>query len=312
MNRLYTINERNTRLEALLDWIINNIKDFQTPIEFEVSSDSPEKITPGIKRKAFIELGLAIRLAQRKPQLKKHPKLRKLVKLWIENIENSSFFFDIKRRIQLFPHRVVSYSVLASLGIQNKKVFNELQSLLDRGYLDSVERSAWDKLDMKYYIEAAGLKHRFSNNENLLLESSLNNLPPIAYVQNYDLYGITHLLFHFSNFGVVNMKTFLGNSYDKIQNYIDLAISLSMVRQDWDLNAELLINQYCLNKTFSSFDKMAAKELMMVQQPTGFIPGREWIRNKHQENRCPKSYTFEDVYHPTIVCLILLICEFDD
>lgn len=295
-------------LDGILHWLNANIEKFQIPIEAAPSTCGPEEITADIKRKAFSELGLAIRLAQRSPFLQQHPEMKKLQKSWVDIIDSQDFFFDTRRRLQLYPHRVVAYSVLRSLGIENDAAKSDLQAVLDRGFMENAERNAWEKLDMKYYIKACGLNHKFPSDEYLLKYSSLTNLPNLAYVQNLDLYGLTHLLFHFADFGDIDMKQFLQQDYQHIQDYTDLSLSMSVVKQDWDLTAELLINQYCLQKTFSEFDRHAAATLLKAQQTSGFIPGREWVIAQKTETE-PASHIFEDVYHPTIVSLILLDCE---
>lgn len=313
MNRLFDNTDKINMLDGISGWLISNISSFQTPIEDTIKDITPENVKADISRKAFIELGLALRLAQRSPFLKEHPQIKELKEAWISILDSQNFFFDTRRRIQLYPHRAVAYSVLKSFGINKEDVFEDLQNVLERNYVDCIERSAWDKLDMKYYIEACGLKHNFPSNNELLLNSSLLNLPNLSYVQNIDLYGLTHLLFHFSDFGVINMKQFLGSNYQSIQDYVNVTMSMSLIKQDWDLTAELLINQYCLNKQFSAMDKEAAKTLYKTQQSSGFIPGRDWVNERKKmipdQDNTP---IFNDVYHPTIVSLILLDCDFID
>lgn len=311
MNKLFNNSDRDNMLEGVLDWLDSNIDKFQTPVEDSIVDIAPENIKADLSRKALIELGLALRLAQRSPILRKHPKIEKLKEAWISIVYSQNFFFDSRRRIQLFPHRVVACSVLKSFGSNEPEVSNDLQTVLDRGYMDRIERSAWDKLDMKYYIEACDLKHSFSNNNDLLLHSSLINLPKLSYIQNLDLYGLTHLLFHFSDFGTIDMKQFLGVYYKDIQKYVDLSTSLSIIKQDWDLTAELLINQFCLRKHFTEIDRDIASTLFKSQQSSGFIPGRDWVKQR-QDGKSLQENTpiFDDVYHPTIVTLILLDCEF--
>jgi hypothetical protein len=311
MNKLLNSNDRFNMLEGILDWLSANLDSFQTPVEDDIVGVVAENIKADISRKAFIELGLALRLAQRSSFLRTHPKVEKLREAWISIVESQNFFFDCRRRIQLYPHRVVAFSVLKSFGIYEKDVFDDLQVVLNRGYLDRIERSSWDKLDMKYYIEACDLKHGFPDNSKLLSDSSLLNLPQLSYVQNVDLYALTHLLFHFSDFGSVDMKRFLGNEYQNIQDYVNLTMSMSIIKQDWDLTAELLINQFCLQKQFTDVDRDTASILCKSQQSSGFIPGRDWVKQRN-ESKSNQHHTpaFNDVYHPTIVCLILLDCEF--
>jgi hypothetical protein len=299
-------------LDGILFWLSRNINKFETPLETKVKSKTPESISPDLSRKAFCELGLVLRLAQRSPILRESSEIKKIKFQWLAILEKQDFFFDTRRRIQLFPHRVIAFAVMKSFGIVNNKVFENLQTVMQRGYMDSVERSAWEKLDMKYYIEAAGLVNCFPSYTQLYQQSSLRQLPLLSYAQNMDLYGLTHLIFHFSDFGQINIKSFMGDDFQGIQNYVDLSLAFCLIKQDWDLVAELLINQHCLGKKFTNIDVEAANIFRGIQQTSGFIPGRDWVNNQHKNNYSNKEeHDFADVYHPTLLGFFLLVCEFN-
>jgi hypothetical protein len=310
MNKLLSTRNQTDMLEGILYWLSANISEFDPASDNNLSNATPEAIKPDLTRKAIVELGLALRLAQRSPLLKKNPEIEKLKKLWVAILDSQNIFFDIGRRLQLYPHSVVAYAVLKSFGINRDDLWEDLQIVLDRGYVDRVERSAWDKLDMKYYIEAAGLNHNFSSDEELYKECSLRRLPKLPFAQTHDLYGLTHLLFHFSDFGLIDLRNLMKDDYQIVQHYVDLSQSVCLIKQDWDLTAELLINQYCLNKRFTDVDRNAAHTLFKAQQPGGFIPGRAWVKEKNEKGiTADQPYSFGDVYHPTLVSMILLDCE---
>ena len=310
MNTLLQRQDQVRMLEGALFWLNNHIEEFITPKEDTIASSDPEHIKPDLSRKAFTELGLALRLAQRSPALKHHPDLAQLQQAWLDILHQQNFFYDIRRRVQLFPHRIIAYATMRSFGLDDEHVHKNLQIVMNRHYMDRVERSAWEKLDMKYYIQAAGLQEEFPSYQALLDGCSLNQLPSLSYVQNFDLYGLTHLLFHFSDFGAVDMRLFLGDIYQQVQDYVDLSLTMCLLQQDWDLVTELLINQYCLGKQFSALDKDTAQALQGIQQPAGFIPGRNWVQAQHSNNPPDKTeHCFADVYHPTVLALFLMICE---
>ena len=106
------------------------------------------------------------------------------------------------------------------------------------------------------------------------------------------------------------MKQISGEKYSQIQEYIDATLCLCLVEQDWDLVQELLINQYCMRKTFTPLDIYSANAVKDIQQSEGFIPGREWVKNYHNNtNSSDETHSFKDVYHPTILTLFLLALE---
>jgi len=132
-------------------------------------------------------------------------------------------------------------------------------------------------------------------------------------VQNFDLYGLTHLLVHFADVGAVDMRAFLGGIYQSVQEYVDVSLTMCLLQQDWDLVTELLINQYCLRKQFTALDQDIAQALRDIQQPAGFIPGRNWVQAQHSDSPPDKTeHSFADVYHPTVLALFLMICELRD
>lgn len=307
-NKLLSEQHRRNMMDGIVSWLNTNLDQFAFAPQKSYSVD-PLSVKTDLSKKAFIELGLALRMARRSPALQQHPGIRDLENGWLDILSGSDLFFDINRRLQLFPFSVVALSVLRSLGRQNDEAHRRLQLLLQRGYIDRVERSAWEKVDMKYYIDAAGLAHQFPADELLCAASCLSNLPLLPYTSKHDLYGLTHLLFHLSDFGVRDMKPLLGDKYNYVQNYLDLSVAMCLVEQDWDLTAELLINQYCMRKTFTPADKDAACILYRSQQAEGFIPGRAWVKDKTASGSAQAD--FADVYHPTIVSMILLDCEYN-
>lgn len=307
MKRLLNIQDQQNMLDGILCWLKNNINGFIPQID---TNSRPEHISPDISVKAFSELGLALMFAHRSQTIVDRKEFKELRKLWISILYEKSFFSDIRRKLQFFPHMTLTYAALETMGKEDLKVKKDLQSVMQNQYMDRVERSAWDKLDMKYYTEAAGLKNQFPSYENLYNASMLHHLPSLSYATRHDLYGLTHLLFHFSDFSRRNMKDFAKDTYEEIQKYVDASLSLCVIEQDWDLVEELLINQYCMRKRFDSFDRHAAKSVKYIQSVSGFIPGRKWVQSCWEDETYDKNtFSFNDVYHPTIVGLILLTLE---
>ena len=297
-------------LEGVLHWINVNMPRFCTPNELDCVDEHPEKISADLSRKAFTELGLALRFAQKSKKVRNHALYETIKKKWINNIEENAFFYDTKKRLQLFPHRLLAFATLKSFGIENQEVKYNLETVMNGGYMDRVERSAWEKLDMKYYVEMAGLKNQFPSYDQLYKASTLHNLPRISAAQNIDFYGLTHLIFHLSDFSEKDMKEMFEEKYEDIQEYIDATLCFCLMEQDWDLVLELLINQYCLRKNFAEIDVSAAEAIKGIQQSEGFIPGRDWVKEYHSTSNFKKNaHSFEDVYHPTVLALFLLTLE---
>jgi hypothetical protein len=294
---------RGTLLSGLLSWLVSSAPHFDPPQEDEVS-DAPERIEPGRGRKAYGELGLALLLAQRSPRLAGDPSIEALTEIWLDTLDRRRVFFDMDRRPTLFPLRVVFYATLHGLGHDDLDARAGIQRVLDRGYMDRRERSSWDKLDFKYYLDLAGLRHGFPSSSRLFSESSLAALPALPYATTFDFYALTHLVFGLSGFGEAPD---LPRSAPDIDGYSSAALAICLAAEDWDLVGELLASRICLDLANAGIDRAAALALADAQDPKGFIPGRA-LKSDGSGELSDREF-FLDVYHPTLVCLILLACE---
>jgi len=311
MKHLFGSSEREVLLTGIVSWLRTHIDSFDPPQEDDILNVAPEEIRPDKRRKAFGELGAALRLTMRVPELAQNPEIRWLINEWVNLAKRRQIFFDVRRRVHLFPQCAVAYAVLKALGHPVEEVGQLLQTVLNRGFIDRVEISAWHKLDIKYYLDSAGLQHGFADDVTLLNESTLTRLPNLPYATTYDLYGLTHLLFHFSDFGLKDLRPLLGRHFEQIRRYAGLALSMCLSMQDWDLTAELLMSRICLSVSDNLLDREAAHALCEYQQSTGFLPGRAWMEGTidGEGARDRDEQEFFDVYHPTLLGLFLICCD---
>lgn len=311
MQHLFEHREREILLTGFLSWLRTNFHFFDQPQEDDLLDIAPEEIHPDKRRKAYCELGLALRLTARVAELAENSEVRWLINEWVELANRRQIFFDVKRRVQLFPRCIVAYAVLKSLGYSEKSVYDSLQTVLDRGFIGRAEISAWHKLDLKYYLNLIGLRHEFASDETLLGESTLTRLPALTHATTNDLYALTHIIFYFSDFGAKDIRSFLGQHFGSVREYSGLALSMCVAMQDWDLTAELLLSRICLGVQDDPLDREAARALCQYRQPAGFIPGRAWMHATLVSEELPEhaEQKFFDVYHPTLLTLCLICCD---
>lgn len=306
--------QREKLLGGVLHWLLANIALFDPPQEDEVDADAPEAVMPDRSRKAFGELGAALRLAARVPALAARAEVAELRSRWLGMARKRDIFFDARRRIHLFPHRAVALSVFAELDHVPADAARALQNVLDRGWIDRTERSAWHKLDLKYYFEAAGLWHVFPSDRDLFAQSSLANLPGLPYATRSDLYGVTHLVFHLADFGRVDLRPIGGAARcDALADFVHSAVAMCLHERDYDLVAELLINRWCLKRGGDALDHEATDALCQVQDPTGFLPDLAWLAGLplQSDANLQNEAKFFAVYHPTVVGLFLVATDMD-
>jgi hypothetical protein len=313
-NRMSIFRRRQDRdqfVEGVLSWLISRLAYFDPPQEDLLLEESPELIAMGKTRKAFGELGAALRIAHRVPELRQMKEIVHLREAWLEMARRRNIFFDARRRVHLFPPLAVAMAVLETIDEVPEQARRSLQNVLDRRYLDRTDRSPWRKLDLKYYLNEAKLTHAFSDDETLFAESFLVSLPALTYASAQDLYGITHLIFHFSDFGGRDVHGLFASHFDGIREYIQLALQVCRYEMDFDLTAELLMCMVALGSRGDPLSWEASDALRESQQPSGFIPDRAWLAGLEPQP-APEDAIREEffaVYHPTVVALFLVACD---
>ncbi|RYC37484.1 hypothetical protein CTN06_21565 [Pectobacterium zantedeschiae] len=304
--------QKETFLEGLIYWITKNLESFTPPKENTLLDIHPELIESGINRKAFGELGLALRILERVPSLWQRNEIKSIREAWLDMAVENHIFFDATRRTRLFPLMVVSLSVIQAINSENTSYIQDvkrtLQIVMDRGFMDRIERSAWQKTDLKYYIDSLGLSHSFPSDVDLLRQSSLLLPPSIFYSTRMDLYGITHLIFHLSDFGLKKILPLTSVEMNTVKEYVTLAMQLCLFEQDYDLTAELIISSLYLQETNLTEQRAAIGRLVAAQHHDGFMPDKSWLIQ--QETHSDEVFNeFLAVYHPTLVSLILVASD---
>lgn len=303
--------ERARFLTGVLAWLTANVHRFDPPQEDEIFAVAPEHILPGRSRKAFGELGLALRLAHRVPELCGRRDVRALTEAWLTMARQRNIFFDARRRAHLVPLMVVALAVLADLDKAPDTARQAVQTVLARQFIDRTERSAWTQADLQYYFDAIGLRHAFPAPAVLFQRSTLLDPPALPHAQRIDLYATTHLIFHLSDFGAGTLQGATPAHLAEIRDYVALALATCLAERDFDLAGELLIARICLGERPDALSHFAAARLLRAQQPNGFVPDASWLNGLKEADGTPERATeaFFAVYHPTLVALILLACD---
>lgn len=305
-----SIEERARFLTGALSWLTANVNFFDPPQEDAIFDVAPEHILPGRNRKAFGELGLALRLAHRAPELRARREVRMLTEAWLAMARQRKIFFDARRRVHLVPLMAVALAVLTMLDAAPSAARQALQTVLDRQFLDRTERSAWSQVDIEYYLDAVGLRHAFPEAITLFRRSSLLSPPALLHAQRMDLYATTHLIFHLSDFGARNMCGATQSQLAEIKGYVALALATCLAERDFDLVGEFLLARICLGDDPDALSHFASATLLQAQ-PNGFIPDSSWLTGLKEAESAQERATeeFFAVYHPTLVALIMLACD---
>ena len=297
--------QRGTFTSGVVRWLKLNVERFRPPDETAVGAGDPNDIVSGPARKAFSELGIVLRIARRTTALAARPEVAWLSDAWLSMVDEQSVFADIEERVGLFATYAVLLVSLADLHPSHSEAVRErLQLLISQGFIDGIERTAWGVLDLRYYLDAAGLTHRLPDHKALLRTSSLVSRPALTYARNIDLYAVTHILFDLCDFGMADPTPVLGDLKPAVDEYVGLALSTCVAAQNWDLAAELLVCRLYLGFD-GSLEKWAMARLCSVQHENGWVPASTALTDE----AVSASGDFDAVYHSTIVCLLLLAAE---
>lgn len=197
------------------------------------------------------------------------------------------------------------YTALAPAGIEGTPM------RLSPGFLSPHGKSAYQRIEIRYYADKAGVRHGIEPYADLVPLSPLVARPaaetehtePLAAPQAY---ALTHTAFYLSDFG----RTGPGLTGDVTAHALGLVRRLlnhCVAHDRWDLAAELLLTEFILgtDPLRTPSGAAAVQCLARAQLPDGSIPGRS------AELRATGSDTaaefFGKAYHTTLVTALMAL-----
>lgn len=283
-----------------------NLEYFRPPRE-DLVDQRPVDIVGCATRKAFSELGVALRIANRVPELRERADFRRLADEWVNILEAQNVFYEVENRLGLIAHCVALFVSWGDLKPPAPpSIRRRLQVVVDRAYVDRIERNGWNNLDLHYYFDQAGLHHDLPPAAHLLRVSSLAQRPQLQYARDIDLYAITHIIFDLADFGETDPRPALGRQLEEVTAYVGGALALSVAERNWDLVAELLMCRLFLGTT-SELDRFAAAQIVAAQDHRGFVP--KSVTTADLANRPMDQALFDEVNHSSIVSLFLVAAD---
>ncbi len=295
------------RQKALLDgtliWLTENIEQFDLPQEED--DRLAGNITIDKRRKAFGELALVLLLLSRFSFTRWRPEFQRILSYVEAQAREPYFTFDMMRRPNLFPLYLMVLIALEANGRSLPAFRGRLQRVLDFGFLDALERTAWNQIDLRYYLDLAGLRHRMPSYASLYRVSSAGRFPALAHLRNIDVYALTHILFHLADFGRKDLKPILAERLTETRDVVGTLLGLYVHRGNGDLVAELLICCRCLEFSPVTFHSAGWACLASLQTEEGDIPDCGFLPSKQPDGvDAAARHRFLSNYHPTLVTLL--------
>jgi hypothetical protein len=178
------------------------------------------------------------------------------------------------------------------------------QSLIKQKYVLDIERAPFRVMDLSYTLAKARLKNHISNLNDLYHQTLLHKNPPILFLQDEDVYAITHVIFYLSDYGAKKIYIRADHLIEKIKWNVTALMGLYLRKKNWDILAELLLCCHFINWFPYPIYEVAWNAITSAQRLDGTIPGPYAINGKSDIDPEDKENYFIQNYHTTLLTLL--------
>ncbi|MFF1510372.1 DUF6895 family protein [Streptomyces sp. NPDC058326] len=208
------------------------------------------------------------------------------------------------------------HAALAPDGIDDTQCRGAL-TRLDPGFLSPRGKSAYRRIEIRYYADKAGARHTIEPYAELVPRSPLVafraaartgdvtelDAPPLG---TPEAYALTHTAFYLGDFGRT-APGLTGDALAHARGLVDRLLRHSVAHDRWDLAAELVLTQFILGSDpLRTPSGAAAVEcLVRAQRPDGAIPGRSAALAASAA--APVGEFFGKAYHTTLVTALMAL-----
>jgi hypothetical protein len=290
-----------------LDWLERHL-DY-----FDPSTAAAHAAGHG-KAKAALELALLCHCAARHgaggdPRLQKATALVRTV--W-QRPDLVGLFGAEPRYAATYALAAVAF---APAGIDDRACRDALAALGGGDPAAASHATAYQRLELRYYADKAGVPHTLEPYEQLAARGVLATLPAAARrrtapgeapVTVPEAYALTHSSFYLSDFGTTAPRLAPGTAGPALA--LVHALLGHCVRRDWwDLAAELVLTRLCLGvrPPVTGPGAEAVACLARAQLPDGSIPGRSPRTAAAADD--PAPVRFARAYHTTLVTALMTL-----
>ncbi|MGW4229287.1 DUF6895 family protein [Streptomyces sp. NPDC004980] len=209
------------------------------------------------------------------------------------------------------------YTALAPAGVDGTSL------RLDPGFLSPHGKSPYERIEIRYYADKAGVPHGIEPYAGLVPLSPLVAYQPrtpkdmapkdetpgdadAAPLPTPQAYALTHTAFYLGDFG----RTRPGLTADAAAGAKDLVrrmLDHCVAHDRWDLAAELLLTQFILgtDPLRTPSGAAAVECLVKAQQSDGAVPGRSATLRATESDTAAEF--FRRAYHTTLVTALMAL-----
>lgn len=172
-------------------------------------------------------------------------------------------------------------------------------------FLTPEGKTAFQRVEIRYYADRAGVRHGIEPLADLVPASPLvaprvSGLPGGPPLTTGESYRLTHTAFYLGDFGHADPG--LGaEEASRARELVEVMLRHCVAHDLWDLAAELVLTQFVLgvDPPVTAAGAAALECLARARRPDGTIPGREPALRAMEAD--PPAETFRKAYHTTLV-----------
>jgi hypothetical protein len=205
----------------------------------------------------------------------------------------------------VFPYSII-YKSLRECGLPIRDLKEVIQSMLNLGLPMAAEDNPYREMELRYALEGENYKSLppdlLSLFQNTCFHRPLQDCPPVLSVKLDQVYGLTHIVFYLTDFGLSTRKVPMSAS---LRWLVSAQLGLQTLEKNWDAVAELLMCCSSLRYFPASIYQAAWRSLLKAQKKNGSLTDNFFDDKKFERMPAPERerYYFEQHYHTTTVSI---------
>lgn len=297
-------------VDSAVDWVFARLDRF-SPFD-----DSDAYVPSRLKSFAEFAIMLAPLTALVSPpaSIKSHA---------IELLDKASARPEFTDWIIRAPDILVQYvqicAALRVLGFDSPELRCRIQSAVDAGSVEQLERVPHRSLELSLSLDWAGIAHSMQSAEELVEMSILSAALRAPLLSRDTVYAITHVIMFCARFGLNPCSLGPKISIDRVRELICDLLVAACQDDDWDVLGELLLCWDCLGFAPTPVTAAAWNTFLSARTPNGSFLGRPPKENPKSADggtaadgapdvasagKPAEDQAFDDVYHTTLVAIL--------
>jgi hypothetical protein len=284
-----------------LDWIYENLSMYKIP---------PKK-TDFYSVPDLAELSLLFTIYKRSFNMIRDYRIEEFISVTFKTLTSINYIDQIRRKTAYISDYAHIFASLHECGIELENFKSTLQTVIDQRVCLERENFQFKTMDLYYSFSKGGLRHSLPTLQSIYHRTLLSKIPQVLFLDLYDVYCITHVIFYLSDMGIKGITEIPLNQVLKVRWTISSLIGIYLREKNWDILAELLLCCHCLRWHPNPLYEIALENLLNAQRNDGSIPGPSFNLDESEsmEDDESRKYNFSKNRHTTLVTTILCLLE---